>query len=131
MGVLNDRQKNHTKGLCRSNEIFTQRQRNRNNLKQNISRKSEKMPVDEIIKEIEKQDKIIDEAQKVKKLLFQKLKNADKEAFDWITVQAAANLLGVSICTIYNKINAGKLRTKHINSSIRVSKSEILEIDDK
>lgn len=89
------------------------------------------MPVEEIIKELKKQDRIIDEAQKTKKELYQKLESAGKEDYDWISVQAAAKLIDVSVYTIYNKINSGTLKTKHINSAIRVSKKEILQIDDK
>lgn len=89
------------------------------------------MPVEEIIRELKKQDKIIDEAQKTKRELYQKLESCGAEEYDWITVQAAAKLIDVSVCTIYNKINSGALKTKHINSSIRVSKKQILEIDDK
>ena len=89
------------------------------------------MPVEEIIRELKKQDKIIDEAQKTKRELYQKLESCGAEEYDWITVQAAAKLIDVSVYTIYNKINCGALKTKHIGSSIRVSKKEILEIDDK
>ena len=74
---------------------------------------------------------LIDEAQKTKKELYQKLESAGKEDYDWISVQAAAKLIDVSVYTIYNKINSGALKTKHINSAIRVSKKEILQIDDK
>ena len=89
------------------------------------------MPVEEIIKELKKQDRIIDDALKAKKELYEKLESAGKEDYDWISVQAAAKLIDVSVYTIYNKINAGALKTKHINSAIRVSKKEVLGIDDK
>lgn len=89
------------------------------------------MPVEEIIKELKKQDRIIDEAQKTKRELYTQLENAGKEEYDWISVQAAARLIDVSVYTIYNKINSGSLKTKRINSSIRVSKKEILGIDDR
>ena len=89
------------------------------------------MSVEEIIKELKKQDKIIDDAQKTKRELYAKLERAGNEDYDWITVQTAARLIDVSVCTIYNKINAGSLKTKHIGSAVRVSKKEVLEIDDK
>lgn len=89
------------------------------------------MPVEDIIKEIQKQDKIIDDAQKVKRGLYEKLESAGSEDYDWISVQVAARLINVSVYTIYTKINNGKLKTKHIGSSIRVRKSEVLAIDDK
>ena len=89
------------------------------------------MPVEEIVSEIRKQEKIINQAQKEKESLYQKLLNAGTEDFDLITVKEAARILDVSIGTIYAKINNGQLRTKHICSSVRVYKSEILKIDDK
>ena len=89
------------------------------------------MPVEEIIKEIQKQDAIIDSAQIVKRGLYEQLKNAGSEDYDWISVNAASKILGVSVCTIYNKINSGKLHTRHIESSVRVRKSEVMAIDDK
>ena len=89
------------------------------------------MPVEEIVSEIRKQEKIINEAQKVKESLYQKLLNSGTEDFDLISVKEAARILNVSVCTLYNKINAGQLKTKHIGSSIRVYKSELLQIDDR
>lgn len=86
------------------------------------------MPVEEIISELQKQDKIIDEAQKAKKALYAKL---DQVAdYDWITVRAAANILGVSDGTVYNKVNSGELSSRRIASSVRVRKSEVVKIDD-
>ena len=89
------------------------------------------MPVEEIVSEIRKQERIINQAQKEKESLYQKLLNAGTEDFDLITVKEAARILDVSLATIYSKINNGQLRTRHICSSVRVYKSEILKIDDK
>ncbi len=89
------------------------------------------MPVEEIIKEIKRQDKIIDEAQKAKRSLYEKLEKAGSEDYDWISVSQASKLINVSVYTIYTKINNGKLNTKYIGSSVRVRKSEVLAIDDK
>lgn len=88
------------------------------------------MPVEEIIKEIKRQDRIIDEAQAVKRGLYEQLANADADGYDWITVQTAAKILGVSVGTVYSKINSGALEAKRIASSLRVRKSEVVEIDD-
>lgn len=88
-------------------------------------------PVEEIILEIKKQEKIINDAQKVKESLYQKILDSGTEDFDLITVKEAARILDVSYGTIYNKINNGELRTRHIGSSVRLYKSQILEIDDR
>ena len=89
------------------------------------------MPVEEIISEIRKQEKIINDAQKTKESLYQKLLNSGTEDFDLISVKEASRILGVSLGTIYNKINSGKLKTKRIGSVIRVFKSDILNLDDR
>lgn len=89
------------------------------------------MPVEEIIRELKRQDKIIGDALNTKRELYERLEKAGTEDYDWISVQAAALILGVSVGTIYNKINSGKLQTRHIESSVRVRKSQIMQIDDK
>lgn len=89
------------------------------------------MPVEEIIKELKRQDKIIGDALNTKRELYEQLEKAGTEEYDWISVQAAALILGVSVGTVYNKINAGKLQTRRIESSVRVRKSQIMQIDDK
>lgn len=89
------------------------------------------MPVEEIIKELSRQDKVIADALSTKQLLYEQLAKAGTEDFDWITVQTASKILGVSVGTIYNKINAGELNIKRIKSSVRVSKKEIMAIDDR
>ena len=89
------------------------------------------MPVEEIIKELRRQDKVINDALANKQLLYEQLAKAGTEDYDWITVLTASEILGVSVGTIYNKINAGELNTKRIKTSVRVSKKEILAINDK
>ena len=85
------------------------------------------MPVEEIVSEIRKQEKIINDAQKTKESLYQKLLNSGTEDFDLISVKEAARILGVSLGTIYNKINTGDLKTKRIGTVIRVFKSDLLK----
>jgi len=85
------------------------------------------MPVEEIVSEIRKQEKIINEAQRTKETLYQKLLNSGTEDFDLISVKEASRILDVSLGTIYNQINSGYLRTKKIGSVIRVYKSDLLK----
>ena len=89
------------------------------------------MPVEEIIKEIKKQDEIIDQAQQKKKELYNKLDRAGLEDYDWITVQKAARISSISASTLYYKINRGELQTKYIGSSVRIRESEVLTINDR
>ena len=86
------------------------------------------MPVEEIISEIRKQEKIINDAQKTKESLYQKLLNSGTEDFDLISVKEASRILNVSLGTIYNRINNGELKSRKIGSVIRVSKSDLLKL---
>ena len=86
------------------------------------------MPVEEIISEIRKQERIINEAQKTKESLYQKLLNSGTEDFDLISVKEASRILGVSLGAIYHWINSGELKSKRIGSVIRVFKSDILKM---
>ena len=89
------------------------------------------MPVEEIVSEIRKQEKIINDAQKAKETLYQKLLDSGTEDFEVISVKEASRILNVSLGTVYNKISKGELRTRHIGTSVRVFKSDILKIDDR
>ena len=86
------------------------------------------MPVEEIISEIRKQEKIINDAQKTKESLYQKLLNSGTEDFDLISVKEASRILGVSLGTVYNKINSGELKARKIGTVIRVLKSDLLKL---
>lgn len=88
-------------------------------------------PVEEIISEIRKQERIINDAQKTKESLYQKLLNSGTEDFDLISVKEASRILGVSLGTVYNKINSGEFKAKRIGTVIRVFKSDILGITEK
>ena len=84
------------------------------------------MPVEEIITAIRKQEEIINEAQKTKESLYQKLLNSGTEDFDLISVKEASRILGVSLGTIYNRINNGELKSFRVGTVIRIKKSELL-----
>ena len=84
------------------------------------------MPVEEIITAIRKQEQIINEAQKTKESLYQKLLNSGTEDFDLISVKEASRILGVSLGTIYSRVNSGELRSFKIGTVIRVYKSDLL-----
>ena len=85
------------------------------------------MPVEEIITAIRKQEQIINEAQKTKESLYQKLLNSGTEDFDLISVKEASRILGVSLGTIYNRVNSGELWSFKIGTVIRVYKSDLLK----
>ena len=87
-------------------------------------------PIEEIIKEIRKQERIINEAQKSKEQLYEQLLNNDDNCFDSISVKQASRLLDVSQGLIYKKINSGELKARKIGSTIRVSKKEVLKLGE-
>ena len=88
------------------------------------------MPVEDIVARIRKQEKIINCAQREKERLYDELLKSGTEEFDLVSVKEAARLLGVSLGTVYNKINAGTISSRRIGSAVRVLKSEVVKIDD-
>lgn len=89
------------------------------------------MPVEEIIRGIERQREIILRALREQDRLVESLRNADREAYDWMSVKAAADMLDVSPCVIYARINSRRLTVKHIGAKKFVKKSEVTAIDDR
>lgn len=89
------------------------------------------MPVEEIVEEIRRQERIINEAQRVKDGLYDSLLAAGSGGFELISVKEAARLLGVSVGTVYNKINSGELRARHVSSAIRLLRTDVMAVDDR
>lgn len=83
------------------------------------------MPVEEIVAEIKKQERIINEAQKNKEQLYEQLLEANEKSFDLITVKQASKMLNVSVGLIYQKITSGDLKAQRIGSAIRLSKKAV------
>ena len=89
------------------------------------------MPIEEILKEIEAENqKIADSTKKIKELSTKIMSNQTL-GVEWVTVKKASEFLDVSVAVIYNKINAGKLKCKHIASKKYVLLEELKNIDDK
>lgn len=88
------------------------------------------MSLEDIVREIRRQEKIINSAQAEKDRLYDKLLMSGDEDFDLISVKEASRLLGVSYGTVYNKVNSGELAHRRIGSAIRVFRSEVVKIDD-
>lgn len=63
--------------------------------------------------------------------LVDELKNAPKEAWDWVSVKKASEIIDVSVATVYARVNAGRLTARHIESKTFVKLSEVMAIDDK
>ncbi len=87
------------------------------------------MPVEEIIKELSEQKKIIAEAQKKQDQLVSSLISANDKEWDLISVNKAAQKSGLSVTTIYRFINTGKLKCVHKGSLKYVSNSELEKLD--
>lgn len=87
------------------------------------------MPVEEIIKQIEEQKKIITTAQKKQDELMRTLYKANEKDWDLVSVTKASEKSGLSKATIYRFINSGKLRCIHKGSKKYVSNSELEKLD--
>lgn len=89
------------------------------------------MPVEEIIKELDEQKKIIFSAQKRQTELENMLISAKDEDWDLISVSKASQKSGLSYSTIYRFINTGKLKCVHKGSLKYVSSKELEALDCK
>ena len=89
------------------------------------------MPVEEIIKELEEQKRIIHSAQERQSELEGMLISAKDKEWDLISVNKAAAKSGLSATTIYRFINAGKLKCVHKGALKYVSSSELEALDDR
>lgn len=88
------------------------------------------MPVEDIVGEIRKQERIINDAQKAKDRLYDELLAAGSKGYELMSVKEAARLLGVGVSTVYSRVNSGSLRAKRIGSSVRVYRDDVLAIND-
>lgn len=90
------------------------------------------MSVEVIVAEIEKQRKIIAEAErKQSELIGQLSREIVDDGNDWISPKAAAARIDKSISFVYALINNGKLKKiRHISSGKYVSRTELDAIND-
>ena len=89
------------------------------------------MDIENIITEIEKNQKAIMEASRNISGLVKQLRLVPFADYDFIPVKIASEKIGVSNCWIYNKINNGQLKAIRKGSKIMVSAKEVMAINDK
>lgn len=87
------------------------------------------MPVEEIIKELDEQTKLIESAQKRQKELMNQLISANDKDWDLVSVPKASQKSGLSISTIYRLINSGKIKCFHKMSVKYISCKELEELN--
>lgn len=87
------------------------------------------MPVEEIIKELDEQSRLIESAQKKQKELMNQLISANDKDWDLMSVPKASQKSGLSISTIYRLINSGKLKCVHKMSVKYISSKELESLD--
>lgn len=87
------------------------------------------MPVEEIIKELSEQKKIIADAQKKQNELVEALISANEKEWDLISVNKASQKSGLSVTTIYRLINTKKLHCIHKGALKYVSSSELEKLN--
>lgn len=86
--------------------------------------------VEDIIHQIDKNNESISELLVDNRKLARELKELPKQDWDWISVSNASKLFDMCPAKIYERVNSGKISSKHIGSKIYVSKSEIMAIND-
>lgn len=86
------------------------------------------MAVDELIDEIDRNQRIVDEANKRIRELTEKLRQSPFDGYDLVPVKDAAEKIGVSVCWIYQQINAGKLKAVK-KGKLMVSAAEVMNIN--
>ena len=87
------------------------------------------MPVEEIIKELEEQKRVINSALKKQNELMEAVISANDREWDWVSVQKAAEKSGLSVTTIYRFINTGRLKCIYKGSLRYVSNSELEKLN--
>ena len=88
------------------------------------------MAVENILKEIEKEQKAIMQSNKKILDLVQELRQAPFEDYDFMDVKTASQKVGMSVCWIYNKINNGQLKAIRKGAKIFVSAKELMAMND-
>lgn len=88
-------------------------------------------PIEELIvrfeKNIKQQELILKEQEEIAR----ELRDRPQEDWDWVSVNTACKQWNISLCKMYSKINAGKIKTKKFDNKTYVSLSEVRAIDDK
>lgn len=82
----------------------------------------------EIITEIDKQQKIVNNANEKIAELIEQLQTVDDAEWDWLPVKKASELLKLSIPSVYRLIDSGKLEHKILCGKKFVKKSQILKL---
>lgn len=89
------------------------------------------MSIEMIVDKINSQRLIIEKAQKQTDQLVASLLDLTDEEKDWVTVQLAAKIVGVSENIIYDKINNGTLTVRFVSKRRFVKRFELLKSNDK
>ena len=88
------------------------------------------MTAEEMVKELAKLQKDEADIHRRREEIIEALRNAGKDEWDWMSVSAAASMIGKSVNTVYRLVNSGKLETKYIGSCMNVRKSELEALND-
>lgn len=88
------------------------------------------MDIENIITELEKEQKAITQASKNVDRLLKELRLAPFGDYDYVTVKTASEKSNMSVCWIYNKINNGQLKAIRKGAKIFISAKELMAIND-
>lgn len=87
--------------------------------------------VDDVISEIEKNNREIERCLYHNQKLAQELRNRPTDDWDWVSVTTACKIWNISQAMMYRKINSGKIQFRKFENKTYVSLKEVLDIDDK
>lgn len=88
------------------------------------------MDIENIITELEKEQKAVAQASKNIDRLLKELRFAPFSDYDYVTVKTASEKINMSACWIYNKINNGQLKAIRKGAKTFVSAKELMAIND-
>ena len=88
------------------------------------------MEAEVLISNIRKKLSEIDTNRTQVEQMLNELSHLPAEEWDWISVAHASKETGISVSTLYNKINNGSLECKKIESKRLVRMSDIMAIND-
>lgn len=86
--------------------------------------------IEDVLTEIEKNNKEIGEILDKNKKLAQDLRNRPDEDWDWVSVSTASRFWNISVAKMYQRINRGSLKCRRFDGKVYVSLKEVKEIAD-
>lgn len=88
-------------------------------------------PIEEVLTEIEKNNRQIDKLQEINKDLMNKLRERPTDDWDWVSVSTASKKWDISLAKMYDRISRGDIMIRKFDNKIYVSLKDVMQIDDR